>query len=74
MDGLEFPDILHLWKMQRGSQQKVAWVWLCSMGRGYFFGLQHFDFFWGAGGSRELLSKFHVGGGRFQKRIGESRG
>src|SRR5216683_5857194 len=68
MDGLEFPDILQQWKMQRGSWQKAAWVWRCSMGF-RFLGFRCLTFLRRAGCSGVL--GFHVGGGRFQKRAGE---
>src|SRR6266851_6943641 len=67
MDGFGLPDIVQWWKMQRGSRQKVAWVWLCWVG-GCFLPLRCLGFFQGAGGSRSLLLvlRFHIGGGRFQ--------
>ncbi len=71
MDGFEFPDIAYRWKTQRGSRQKVAWVWRCSTTVGVFLGLQRLDFFFGGGWSG--VSRFHVGGGRFQKGTVESR-
>src|SRR5216683_2963980 len=70
MDGFEFPDILYRWNMQRGSRQKVAWVWRCSTG-GLGLGFQRLVLFFGGGGLG--ASRFHVGGGRFQKGTGESR-
>src|SRR6266851_447146 len=69
MDGFEFPDILQRWNTQRGSRQKAAWVWRCSTG---VFGLGFrclAFFFFGTGGTG--VSRFHVGGGRFQKGTGE---
>ena len=71
MDGFEFPDILQRWKTQRGSRQKAAWVWRCSTG-GLGLGFRRLVLFFGAGGSG--VSRFHVGGGRFQKGTGESKG
>ena len=71
INGFEFPDILQRWKMQSGSLQKVAWVWRCLTG---VIGLdfrRRLVFFLGAGWSG--VSRFHVGGGRFQKGTGESR-
>src|SRR6266851_8679336 len=66
MDGLEFPNIVQQWKMQRGSRQKAAWVWLCSSGS-CFRGLRRLVLFRGAGGSVVSTSlRFHIGGGRFQ--------
>src|SRR5712671_7479482 len=71
MDGFELPDILQRWKTQRGSQQKAAWVWRCSTGAVVFFlALRRFFF---AGVGWVGASRFHVGGGRFQKGTGESR-
>jgi len=32
LEGLEFSDMLYRWKVQRGSQQKVVWVYLCLRG------------------------------------------
>ncbi len=72
MDGFEFPDILQRWKTQRGSRQKAAWVWRCSMGLGVFFLVfRRLAFLVGAGWAGAL--RFHIGGGRFQKGTGESR-
>ena len=71
MDGFEFPDILQRWKTQRGSRQKAAWVWWCLTVVGVFFGFRRFAFFFFVGWSG--VSRFHVGGGRFQKGTGESR-
>src|SRR6266851_8572643 len=72
IDGFEFPDILQRWKTQRGSRQKAAWVWRCSTTAGvFFFGFRRFAFFFGGGWTG--ASRFHVGGGRFQKGTGESR-
>src|SRR6266851_8505214 len=70
IDGFEFPDILQRWKTQRGSRQKAAWVWRCSTGARVFFLAFRCFFFVGAGWTG--VSRFHVGGGRFQKRAGES--
>src|SRR6266851_4417861 len=70
MDGFELPDMFYRWKTQRGSRQKAAWVWRCSMGAA-FLGLRRLAFFFG--GDWMGTSRFHVGGGRFQKRAGESR-
>src|SRR5712671_5677091 len=65
-DGLEFPDIAYRWKTQRGSRQKVVWVWLCSSG-GHFLSLWRLVLFRGTGGLVVSTSlRFHVGGGRFQ--------
>ena len=71
MDGFKFPDILQRWKTQRGSRQKVAWVWRCSTGAGAFFLVLRRFFFVGVGWTG--ASRFHVGGGKFQKGTGESR-
>src|SRR5713101_898103 len=73
MDGLEFPDILQRWKMQRGSRQKAAWVWRCLTTAGAFLVFRRFAFFLGFGGGWLGVSRFHVGGGRFQNGTGESR-
>jgi len=70
MDGFEFPDILQRWKTQRGSRQKAAWVWRCSTGLGVFFLVFRHFFFVGVGWAG--VSRFHVGGGRFQKGTVES--
>src|SRR5712671_6203929 len=74
MDGFEFPDILQRWKMQRGSRQKVAWVWRCSTTAGAFLVFRRFAFFLGFGEGWLGVSRFHVGGGKFQNRKGETRG
>src|SRR5713101_3286544 len=71
IDGFEFPDILQRWKTQRGSQQKAAWVWRCSMGVVALGLRRRLVFFFGRGCLG--VSRFHVGGGRFQKGTGESR-
>src|SRR6266851_8289409 len=68
INGFEFPDILQRWKMQSGLRQKAAWVWRCSTG-GLGFGFRRLVLFFRAGGSG--VSRFHVGGGRFQKGTGE---
>ena len=73
IEGLELPDILQRWKTQRGSQQKAAWVWRCSTVMGVFLALRRFAFFFLGGGGWLGVSRFHVGGGRFQKGTGESR-
>ena len=71
IDGFEFPDILQRWKTQRGSRQKAAWVWQCLTGAGAFLDFRRLGFFFFGG--RSDASRFHVGGGRFQKAAGESR-
>src|SRR6266851_8445987 len=71
MDGFELPDILQRWKTQRGSRQKAAWVWRCSTTAGVFLDFRRLAFFLGGGWLG--VSRFHVGGGRFQKGTVESR-
>src|SRR5216683_2964286 len=72
MEGFEFPDIVQRWKTQRGSRQKAAWVWRCSTGAmAFFLVLRHLAFFVGVGWVG--MSRFHVGGSRFQKGTGELR-